>query len=69
VNVEEAEVLERLGEGQANADIAGGLVLSLAAVESRVHRFAEKHHLRGRALVVFAVEHRDCCVRRVLEAG
>jgi DNA-binding NarL/FixJ family response regulator len=66
---EEGEALAFVGEGLTNEAIADQLVLSLAAVESRIHRFAEKHDLRGRALVVFAVAHMDCCVLPVLEAG
>ncbi|MEZ4492121.1 MAG: LuxR C-terminal-related transcriptional regulator [Dehalococcoidia bacterium] len=66
---EEAEALACVASGMANAEIAEELVLSVAAVESRIHRFAEKHELRGRALVVFAVEHRECCVAEALDTA
>ena len=59
----ELDVLTYLADGFSNDKIADALGLSANPVESRLRRFRERTGLSGRALTVWAVENRECCIR------
>jgi len=58
----EREILALIAEGQSDAAAAAALRLSTVAVGQRIHRFCDRTGIRGRRLVVWAREHRTCCI-------
>lgn len=56
------EVLVLVAERRSDADIATMLGLTQGTVAQRIHRFCDRTGIRGRRLVVWANEHRICCL-------
>lgn len=53
----ESEVLDLLGRGMSNKEIATALYISVATVKHHVHRILEKLHVHGRGAAVAQVRH------------
>ncbi len=67
LNPAEAETLRALADqSMTNPQLAGHFGVTEAAIASRLHRLYERTDFHGRtAVVLFAVEHKDCCLARV----
>jgi two-component system, NarL family, nitrate/nitrite response regulator NarL len=55
----ESEVLDLLGSGMSNKEIATALYISVATVKHHVHRILEKLHVHGRGAAVAQVRDAD----------
>jgi DNA-binding CsgD family transcriptional regulator len=62
----ESQVLALVRLGMPDEVISKALGIDPRAVESRLRRFRGRSGLAGRAVVVWAVEHRGCCVNKSL---
>ena len=58
----EASVLELIAAGMSDTEICSTLSIKFEALRSRLRRFSARTGLHGRALVVWSVSHRDCCL-------
>ncbi len=58
----ERRVLDAVADGATDDQIAASTGSSLRAVQSTIRRFRDRTGLAGRRLVVWAAEHRMCCI-------
>lgn len=58
----EAFVLRLVADGLSDEAIASKLGQTVISIHSTIRRFRERTGLAGRGLVVWAVQHRECCI-------
>ena len=58
----ERRVLEAVADGSTDNEIATVTDSSVRAVQSTIRRFRDRTGLAGRRLVIWAADHRGCCI-------